>query len=232
MRYENDRFATIPLPGRRDMIGALVDAPDGTIWIGTTGGKIIRIVDGKAEEVPLGLPASPITALAATSDTIWIGTSAGLTRHRRATHETSRVEGLSSDRIVTLVPDGADALLVGTATGLNRIEGNRIQQIGGQIAGQAVGLPSDQVTALRRDRHGNLWIGTYSHGLFRERAGTLTSYSIDDGLLNPTVRAKLGYSGQTSKPIDPHPDYLEGGLLQSVLNRGPIYRPTPDRSRG
>ena len=45
--------------------------------------------------------------------------------------------------------------------------------------------------------------------------------------LNPGVRALLAYSGQGPRPIDSHPDYLEDGLLQSVLDRGPIYRPTP-----
>ncbi|HEU0011435.1 MAG TPA: hypothetical protein VFT34_16570 [Verrucomicrobiae bacterium] len=45
--------------------------------------------------------------------------------------------------------------------------------------------------------------------------------------LNPEVRAKLNYHGQGPRPIDPRPDYLDDGLLQSVLDRGPIYRPTP-----
>ncbi len=46
--------------------------------------------------------------------------------------------------------------------------------------------------------------------------------------LNPAVRAKLGYAGQGAKPIDPHPDYLDDDLLQSVISRRPIYRRTPD----
>ena len=45
--------------------------------------------------------------------------------------------------------------------------------------------------------------------------------------LNPAVREKLGYGGQTAQPINPDPDYLAEGLLQSVIERGPIYRPTP-----
>jgi len=45
--------------------------------------------------------------------------------------------------------------------------------------------------------------------------------------LNAGVREKLGYGGQTARPIDPHPDYLDDGLLQSVIDRGLIYRPTP-----
>lgn len=44
--------------------------------------------------------------------------------------------------------------------------------------------------------------------------------------LNPEVRARLNYHGQTARAIDSRADYLEEGLLQSVIDRGPIYRPT------
>ena len=45
--------------------------------------------------------------------------------------------------------------------------------------------------------------------------------------MNPEVRKAIGYRGQIPEPIPPHPDYLEDGLLESVIRRGPIYRPTP-----
>jgi hypothetical protein len=45
--------------------------------------------------------------------------------------------------------------------------------------------------------------------------------------LNPGVRTRLKYDGQSARPIDPRQDYLDEGLLQSVIDRGPIYRPTP-----
>jgi len=45
--------------------------------------------------------------------------------------------------------------------------------------------------------------------------------------LNLEVRRAIGYDGQGPRPIDPRPDYLEDGLLESVIRRGPIYRPTP-----
>jgi len=45
--------------------------------------------------------------------------------------------------------------------------------------------------------------------------------------LNPDVRARLKYTGQSARAIDPREDYLDEGLLQSVIDRGPIYRPTP-----
>jgi hypothetical protein len=47
--------------------------------------------------------------------------------------------------------------------------------------------------------------------------------------LNPQVRASIGYEGQSPRPIAEEPDYLEDGLLESVIGRGPIYRPTPGR---
>jgi hypothetical protein len=45
--------------------------------------------------------------------------------------------------------------------------------------------------------------------------------------MNPVVQQAIGYLGQTPRPIDPHPDYLDDGLLDSVIRRGPVYRPTP-----
>jgi hypothetical protein len=48
--------------------------------------------------------------------------------------------------------------------------------------------------------------------------------------LNAQVRTRLGYHGQSARPIDPRPDYLDDGLLQSVIDRGRIYRPTPGRT--
>jgi hypothetical protein len=60
--------------------------------------------------------------------------------------------------------------------------------------------------------------------------GLLTEVVASAYFLNAQVKAKLGYAGQGPRPIEPHPDYLEEGLLQSVIDRGPIYRPTPGRA--
>jgi hypothetical protein len=45
--------------------------------------------------------------------------------------------------------------------------------------------------------------------------------------MNPEVQRAIGYSGRNPRPIDPRPDYIENGLLESVIHRGPIYRLTP-----
>jgi hypothetical protein len=62
--------------------------------------------------------------------------------------------------------------------------------------------------------------------------GLLTELVPGAYFLNPQVRARIGYQGQGPLPIDPRPDYLDDGLLQSVIDRGPIYRPTPRQKPG
>jgi hypothetical protein len=44
----------------------------------------------------------------------------------------------------------------------------------------------------------------------------------------PEVRDLVGYPGQESLTYNPHesPDYLTDGMLERVVRRGPIYRPT------
>jgi hypothetical protein len=59
----------------------------------------------------------------------------------------------------------------------------------------------------------------------------LTEFAAGAYFLNPTVLRAIVYQGQEARPIDPHPDYLDDGLLQSVIDRGPIYRPTPTSCR-
>src|SRR6059036_3809205 len=61
--------------------------------------------------------------------------------------------------------------------------------------------------------------------------GVLAEFVTGAYFLNLLVRARLGYTGQVPHPIDPHADYLDDGLLQSVVGRGPVYRPTPGTER-
>lgn len=47
--------------------------------------------------------------------------------------------------------------------------------------------------------------------------------------MNPSVRDRIGYPGQERRPINPDapPDYMQDNLLKPVIDRGPIFRPTP-----
>ena len=50
--------------------------------------------------------------------------------------------------------------------------------------------------------------------------------------IHPEVRARLDYDGQVPVEVRPEiiPAYVEEGLLDAVLQRGPIYRTVPDES--
>ena len=47
--------------------------------------------------------------------------------------------------------------------------------------------------------------------------------------MSPKVRALIGYPGQESRPADPEatPEYVANGMLQQVIDRGSIFKPTP-----
>ena len=57
--------------------------------------------------------------------------------------------------------------------------------------------------------------------------GILTEVVTAAYFMHPNVRKAVGYTGQGPSPLDPRVDYMEDGLLESVIKRGPIYRPTP-----
>jgi hypothetical protein len=57
--------------------------------------------------------------------------------------------------------------------------------------------------------------------------GILTEVVTAAYVMNLDVRKAVGYTGQGPSPLDPRVDYMEDGLLESVIKRGPIYRPTP-----
>ncbi|MDA0180612.1 hypothetical protein OJ997_09945 [Solirubrobacter phytolaccae] len=59
--------------------------------------------------------------------------------------------------------------------------------------------------------------------------GVLTAVVPAGYFMNPAIREAIGYPGLERRPIDATaaPDYLADGLLDSVVARGPVYRPTP-----
>jgi signal transduction histidine kinase/ligand-binding sensor domain-containing protein len=180
--YRDGVFRRIATPSNLGIIRAMTTTPDGSVWAGTSNGKIIHVVRGQARQVEIPLPASGINALATLGDDLWIGTVRGLFRYRQGHLDSWTTQnGLSSDTVRTLLADSGNVLLVGTARGLQRIEHGVLKPIDG--------IPLDPVTALRRDRDGNLWVGTYSQGLFRLAGRNVASYGIADGLLHPTIRS-------------------------------------------
>ncbi len=91
---------------RRTRSGAIVQAPDGALWIGTDEGLRRRSRrDGFTvfRQSRDGLPSSSITALAARDGAIWVGTLGGVSRleNGRFTHF-SPATGLATPTVTDL----------------------------------------------------------------------------------------------------------------------------------
>jgi hypothetical protein len=81
---------------------------------------------------------------------------------------------------------------------------------------QVEGLAPGAAIARLRDQDADGW-------------AVLTTIVPGAYFLNPEMRAAIGYPGLEARPIDPdaEPDYLADGLLDSVIARGLVFRPTP-----
>jgi hypothetical protein len=118
---------------------------------------------------------------------------------------------------------------------------------------EAEGMPSatqagvggevlDRALALRNDLQQNAMRGLNAVAGEAPAAAAHALYESDQaafqaiGLLAaacyfmvPRVRELVGYPGQERRTYDADatPEYVKNGALQTVIDRGPIYRPTP-----
>lgn len=121
-----------------------------------------------------------------------------------------------------------------------------IPAVEGMPAATAVdvhGKMLDHVLALRPDLTENLIRGldaaqgkdpaTAANDLNATDAAALSAIGLAASAgyyMTPQVRALIGYPGQQSRPdTDPDatPEYVVNGMLQKVIDRGVIFRPTP-----
>ncbi len=105
---------------------SLAEGPDGSLWMGTNGGVLIRY-DGKnftSFHPPDSKVRTRFWSLWAMEDgTIWIGTSgSGLLRFRNGVFERfTSADGLPSDTISQLMADDSGNLWLGTKIGIARV---------------------------------------------------------------------------------------------------------------
>lgn len=101
----------------------------------------------------------------------------------------------------------------------------------------------DHVLSLRPDIQGDLMRGLKraagrspseaANDLNQNDPAALTAIGLAASAgyyMMPHVKKLLGYPGQESRPeADPDaiPEYVSNGMLQRVIDRGPIFRPTP-----
>lgn len=143
-----------------DNVLALWADTAGTLWIGTDGGGLWRLRDGRIERHAArdALGINGVRRLLADGEgRLWIGTDgAGLDLLRDGALEAlTSAEGLPSDIVLSLFQDSEHNLWVGTRDGLLRLKQRKVE-----VYGVRDGLANDFVTALWESRRGAFWVGT------------------------------------------------------------------------
>ncbi|MFT4114882.1 two-component regulator propeller domain-containing protein [Silvibacterium sp.] len=143
-----------------ETVQAVQQAPQGYLWIGTTGGLVrfdgSRFVTYSRSTSP-GISENSVFCLAAVKDgSLWFGTEGGGLVHldRGSFHNYGPEQGLTDSFVRSVMEDSAGRLWVGTDNGLFRIEHDR-----------AVRVDTSQVTlslavhAIYEDREHRVWVG-------------------------------------------------------------------------
>ncbi len=189
VRFDGSRMVVFDRTSLGDShVRALFADRDGSLWIGTEGGKLVQYRAGRFEVV--FEPGKPVRAILRDRDgVLWIGTSqGGLLRSVNATFTAlTTKDGLSDNTILSLYEDRDGALWIGTR------QGGLVRRLGDhlRVFTTAEGLTSDAVAALCGDGDGGLWIGTFGGGLNRLRRGRIEASGTESGLPDSRIISLL-----------------------------------------
>jgi len=170
------KLEDFPVPPNSRIIRAMVEDAAGNIWAATSKGVLLRVTDGKLEEVAPrpDQELASIRCLAATPDgTLWIGYAGwgvGCIKDGKYA-EINSSQGLFDDYISHIVPDERGWLWFAANRGIFKVRQSELEAVAqGQISrvrsvhyGRSEGLPSLQGTfgdspdALR-SRDGRIWL--------------------------------------------------------------------------
>ena len=205
-RFDGYQFTTLDKATTPDLghiqISRLLATRDGSLWIGTHGGGLSRMREGRIQTYTTrdGLPSNSIISLFEDShERIWVATDGGLVRFADGRfHPPDDAGPLAGVIVVCMLQDYDGSFWFGT------LRRGLLRSVGGQLTtyGVSSGLPDVHVTALVEDRRGTIWAGTarglasvrsdqvsvkvrgQAIGALRvDRAGTLWVGTLGQGLL-------------------------------------------------
>jgi signal transduction histidine kinase/ligand-binding sensor domain-containing protein len=186
VRIRNGRVTPVPLPGRQPYYVVYGDR-EGSIWIGTLAGGLLRLRDPMITmyaKVADGEPQPSIySILEDRAASIWIG-NGGLHQLRDGRLVPFFARGETRRRSVSsLFEDARRRLWIGSLDGVRVLENGRLQRIA-----DPSGFLDGSVSAITQDRTGAFWFAT-DLGLVRRSGDTLTRYTVADGLSHNRVTA-------------------------------------------
>lgn len=167
-----------------DSVSSLLFDARGRLWIGTFGGGVQVLTDGRIEQPGVPLPGRQVFALLEDSEgAIWIATEGGLVRWREGSAEIfTAADGLPATLVRHLMEDRHGAIWMSTPEGLARLDGGTFR-----TWTTADGLASNVVSTTFEDEAGSIWIGMRNGGLARLADGELFQFGPGHGLEQNSV---------------------------------------------
>lgn len=165
-----------PIPQVNNMVGSRVREfhlnDDGNLWIGTEDGGLHLFNPDDDQFLPLPEPLDSlyknIHALYVDNDYLWISTfSMGLHRYHLKSEEliryihTDSPSSISQNSVFALCKDRTDKLWVGTLSGLD------LYDYSTETFKRNEHLQTGAIYDIYEDNDGEIWVSTFSNGLFR-----------------------------------------------------------------
>ncbi len=156
-------------------VWSLVESLDGSIWVATSLG-LQRWREGEGFSKVLQLfpdrtaRDNEIRSLYRLGDDVWVGTRFGVWRldtHTMALQEVPFFQGGRSPIVNTITSDAQGMLLVGTYSGMYRIDPQSRQYV--MFRKHQALLPTVNVRSIFLDRSGVIWLGSRENGLYYAR---------------------------------------------------------------
>jgi ligand-binding sensor domain-containing protein/signal transduction histidine kinase len=132
----------------------------GALWIGTDGGGLSCLRDGKFFSFTKteGLAGNHVRVIFESHDgALWIGTTEGMSRYQNGQFRSyTEADGLLSDAVNYIYEDRDTNVWIATGKGLNRLrQGGAMDKFT-----MPNGLPNDSVRGICQDKGGRVWIGS------------------------------------------------------------------------
>ncbi|ALZ76121.1 ligand-binding sensor domain-containing diguanylate cyclase [Rheinheimera sp. F8] len=185
-RQDGDHFALVHPALANVAVTALHVLADGQIWIGTINQGLQRVSALGLEQLGVqdGLPNNRVLSIFQdTEQSVWVGTNAGLYRLRETPFTNlTQQQGLVDNYVRTVLEHSDGSVWIGSAGGLDRWVAGKLEPV---VLDAGV-----SVLSLAEGEHGEVWVGTYSDGVYRLRQGKVTDrYDRSNGLASNEIRA-------------------------------------------
>lgn len=169
-----------------NVILALHETEDGTLWVGTGFGGMSSLAPGATRFTTYttadGLAGDVVYALASDAKgNIWVGTKEGASRYdvvNKTFSNYTTENGLGGNNVYRIFRDSKGNMWFGALGGyLSVFDGRAFTKFD-----EKNGIIHRFILSINEDQEHNMWFGAYGGGLYKYDGRTFSNYSSEDGM--------------------------------------------------